>query len=224
MIQFSASLMCARLDRLGEEVLALADAGIDSFHIDVMDGHFVPNLALTADVVSAIRPLTDLPLEVHLMVEEPGAFVEPMAAAGCDALIFHMEATRYPRRLMGRVRSGGMRAGVALNPATPVATLESVADIDLVQVMSVEPGFAGQEWVASSPARVRAVRELCGPQTTISVDGHIDLTTAPLLAAAGADAFVCGTGSVFRDGHNLAAYAAALTTMRHCVANLEETA
>jgi ribulose-phosphate 3-epimerase len=224
MTRFSASLMCARLDRLGEEVTALVEAGIDSFHIDVMDGHFVPNLALTADVVAAIRPLTQLPLEVHLMVEEPGAYVDSMAAAGCDAFIFHMEATRYPRRLMGQVRAGGMRPGVALNPATPVAVLETVADVDLVQVMSVEPGFAGQDWIASSPARVRAIRELCGPRTSILVDGHIDPKTAPLLASAGADAFVCGTGSVFRDGHNLAAYAAALTTMRHCVANLEETA
>jgi ribulose-phosphate 3-epimerase len=224
MFEFSASLMCASLDRLGEEVAALEEAGIDSFHVDVMDGHFVPNLALTADVVGAIRPLTRLPIQVHLMVENPGAYVEGMAVAGCDELVFHLESTRYPRRLLATIRDAGMRAGVAINPATPVAALESVSDADLVQVMSVEPGFAGQEWMTSSPERVRAVRSLCAPPTSIVVDGHIDIRTAPLLAAAGATTFVCGTGSVFRDGHNTAAYAQAVKTMRHCVADLEESA
>ncbi|MET7970490.1 ribulose-phosphate 3-epimerase [Micromonospora sp. NPDC005305] len=216
--ELSASLMCARLDRLGEEVVALDRAGVDSFHIDVMDGHFVPNLALTADIVAAVRPLSRLPFQAHLMVEDPAAYLEPLAQAGCDVFIFHAEATPYPRRLMSQIAKHGMRAGVALNPATPVAVLESVADVPFVQIMSVEPGFAGQDWITTSPDRVRAARAICGPDASILVDGHIDRTTAPLLADAGADVFVCGTSSLFRGGHDTAAYASALSAMRECLA------
>ncbi|GAA1798497.1 ribulose-phosphate 3-epimerase [Planosporangium flavigriseum] len=217
MAEFSASLMCAHLDRLGEEVVALDRAGVDSFHIDVMDGHFVPNLALTTDIVAALRPLTARPLHVHLMVEDPASYVEPMATAGCDVFIFHIEASPYPRRLAGQIAKSGMRAGVAINPATPVAAIESVADLPFVQIMSVEPGFAGQAWIENSPARVRAARDLCGPETTILVDGHIDRTTTPQLAAAGADAFVCGTSSLFNGQHDAEAYADSLAAMHACL-------
>ena len=214
----SASLMCARLDRLADEVEALQGAGTDSLHIDVMDGHFVPNLALSADIVRAIRPATTLPLHVHLMVERPSDYVETMASAGADVFLFHIEAAPYPRRLGRQVRSHGMEPGLVLNPATPVAAIESVDDRPFVQVMSVEPGFAGQEWVPGSAARVRAVRELCGPSTSIIVDGHIDHTTAPLLASAGANVFVCGTSSLFRGEHDMSNYRQSIHVMRDRIA------
>ena len=149
---FSASLMCAQLDRLGAEAGRLERAGVDSLHVDLMDGHFVPNLAFGPDTVAALRLATRLPIVAHAMVEEPEALVEPLSRAGAQVFIFHLEACRYPGRLIATIEKYGMTPGIALNPATPAAALESVVHVPIVLVMTVEPGFIGQDWIAGSPA------------------------------------------------------------------------
>jgi ribulose-phosphate 3-epimerase len=218
-VDLSPSLACARQERLGVEVAELVRAGADSFHLDLMDGHFVPNLGFSPDIVAALRPLSPRPFHVHLMVEHPDAYVDRIAQAGCDTFIFHIEACRYPRRLMERITHAGMQPGVSINPGTPISFLESVREIKFVQLMTVEPGFAGQAWVPTSPARVAAIRDLCGPDVVVSVDGNIDHRTAPPLAAAGASVFVCGTSSLFRGNADAASYASALNSLRQSLAN-----
>jgi ribulose-phosphate 3-epimerase len=192
----SASAMCASLTALGEDIQALESAGIDSIHIDVMDGHFVPNLTFGPDVVKAVRAATALPLHVHLMVSEPGWILAPMADAGCDVCFFHLEADRYPYRLVKRIGELGMSPGVAVNPATPI---EAVAGLEVpyILVMTVEPGFAGQQWLPTGTDRVRRARSLAGPATVIGVDGNVSVANARLAAEAGASLFVCGTSVLF---------------------------
>lgn len=206
-------MMCANLSELGSELGRLEEAGVDSFHFDIMDGKFVPNLALTPAILAALRPLTSRPFVAHMMVENPHDYVLPVAQAGADSFIFHIEACRYPRRMIREIAEAGMIAGVAISPATGVAALESVADVRCVLVMSVEPGFAGADWIVGSPQRIRAVRQLCRPDAKIAVDGHIDLATAPTLRGAGADVFVCGTKSIFGSGHTVERYASALSAL-----------
>jgi ribulose-phosphate 3-epimerase len=210
--------MCAHLGQLAVEAGRLERAGIDSLHVDVMDGHFVPNLSFGPDTVAALRLASQLPIVVHAMVEEPASFVEPMARAGSQTFLFHIEACRYPKRLIANIEAHGMKAGIALNPATPATAIEWLVPLPLVLIMAVEPGFAGQDWIATSPAKVRRVRELCGPDTSIVVDGHVDAATIPILARAGADGFVCGTSSLFRRGHRSADYGAALASIRASLA------
>ena len=199
-------MMCANLGELGVELARLEESGVDSFHFDIMDGHFVPNMALTPEFLAALRPLTARPFIAHLMVEDPTDYLGRLAAGGADVFVFHIEACPYPRRMIGEVVEAGMVPGVAINPATAISALESVVDVPCVLVMSVEPGFAGGDWIARSPDRVRSVRAACGPDATIIVDGHIDLETAPVLRAAGADMFVGGTRSIFCGKHTVEDY------------------
>jgi ribulose-phosphate 3-epimerase len=193
----SPSLMCARLGHLEAEVERLERAGVGSMHFDVMDGHFVPNLGLSADTVRAVRETSQLPFHVHAMVEDPHRYTDMFARAGADLFIFHLEAARHPLRLMEASGDAGMMAGVAINPATPIEHLRPLLPLQSVLVMTVEPGFAGADFIPGSPERVARARGLCGPTTQIIVDGHIDEQTAPKLAESGADIFVCGTASIF---------------------------
>ncbi len=195
--RLSPSIMCARLAELGEEVRRLEEAGIGSLHFDVMDGHFVPNLALSPDIIRSLRERSSLPFYVHAMVEEPERYVADFRRARADVVLFHLEASAYPHRLVKSISQAGMVPGVAINPITPVEYLESLLPLPYVLVMTVEPGFAGGDYIQGSPARVRTVRRLCRDETRIIVDGHIDLQTAAELAAAGADIFVGGTASIF---------------------------
>jgi len=210
----SASMMCAKLGELSAEVGRLEQAGVDSFHFDVMDGHFVPNLALSPATIAALRPASKLRFVAHLMVEDPAAFIRPMALAGCDEFVFHIEASRYPRRIKNEIEDSGMVAGIAINPATSISALESVADLPSATIMTVEPGFAGQDFIATSPERVNKARMLFGDSALIAADGHINPTTARLLAAAGANGFVCGTKSLFQSDHEVSVYAQALKALR----------
>jgi ribulose-phosphate 3-epimerase len=219
-IDLSASMMCAHLDELGVELQRLERAGIDSLHFDIMDGHFVPNLALACSSLAALRPLTGRPFTAHFMVDNPEGYVNEAAAAGADTFVFHIEACRYPRRLARAIASTGMVPGVAISPSTAITTLETVADIPCVLIMNVEPGFAGADLIAISPARVRAVRALCGPDTVIGADGHIDLPTAEALHDAGAQMLVCGTRSVFSKQHTIEAYASAIDALRGQLADM----
>ena len=196
-LKIAPSILSADFARMGDAVARLAGYGADWVHFDVMDGHFVPNLTFGPMMCAAVRPLTHLPLDVHLMVERPGDYVEPFHAAGADCITFHVEADAHVHRTLQSIRARGMRAGVVLNPATPVCMAEPVLPLcDLV----LNPGFGGQAFIPEVLDKIRALRALIdarGLPTEIEVDGGINPDTARLCAAAGATVLVAGS-SVFR--------------------------
>jgi len=192
-IELVPSILSADLGRLAQQVSEAAEAGADRFQVDVMDGHFVPNLTFGPDTVRAVRAATDLPIEVHLMVEHPDLFVAAFAEAGASLIQVQVESTPTLYRSVQKVLEAGCRAGVVLNPATPVESLRDIsAHVDLINVMTIEPGCGGQHFIESSPEKIRRVRELA-PQGDIEVDGGIDVRTAPAAVAAGARLLVAGT-------------------------------
>jgi ribulose-phosphate 3-epimerase len=191
------SVLAADFSRLGEQVAQAEAGGADRVHIDVMDGHFVPNLSMGAVVVKGLRPVTRLPLEVHLMVEHPARFLDGFMKAGADTLIFHLEVMPEPIELIRHVRGRGNRVGLAFNPDFDVAKVEPhLADIDLALCMTVFPGFGGQAYIPESTERVRRLRGMIdrvNPACELEVDGGIDRGTIGAAAAAGATVFVAGT-------------------------------
>ncbi len=212
-VQLAPSILSADFGRLAQQIRAAAAAGAQRIHIDVMDGHFVPNLTFGPLVVEAARAATALPLDVHLMIEAPERWLEAFARAGADVLIPHVEATPHIHRALQRIRALGLQAGVALNPGTPALMLEPVLPmVDQVVVMTVNPGFGGQAFLPEALEQVRAVREMAarrGLEVAITVDGGINAQTAPQARAAGADIFVAGS-AVFRHPQGIAAGLAAL--------------
>jgi ribulose-phosphate 3-epimerase len=197
MVQIAPSILSADFARLGEQVLATEQAGAARIHIDVMDGHFVPNLSMGPEVVKALRRITRLPLEVHLMVEEPGRFVDAFLNAGADRLIVHHEVLPDPRPLIRSLHERGKTVGVAIKPDTAVAVVEPyLTEIDLALCMTVYPGFSGQKFLPESPGRIAALRRLIDqrhPGCDLEVDGGIDKATAPVVVRAGANVLVAAT-------------------------------
>jgi ribulose-phosphate 3-epimerase len=196
-IYLAPSILSADFARLGEQVLETERAGAQRVHIDVMDGHFVPNLSMGPVVVKALRRVTRLPLEVHLMVEDPGRFVDSFLHEGADSLIAHCEVLPDPRPLARHIHDRGKKVGLAVSPETPVERLEPfLREIDLALCMTVHPGFSGQAFLPESPERIRRLRQLIDrhhPACELEVDGGIDEETAPLAVAAGANVLVAAT-------------------------------
>ncbi|WP_298123218.1 ribulose-phosphate 3-epimerase [Brevundimonas sp.] len=209
------SILSADFARLGEEVAAIQAAGADWVHIDVMDGHFVPNLTIGPAVVRALRPHTTLPFDVHLMVAPVDPWLEAYREAGADVLSVHPESGPHVHRTLGRIRQLGARAGLVLNPGTPVEALDPVIDlVDLVLVMSVNPGFGGQAFLDTALRKIAAVRarlDAAGSSATLQVDGGVTADNAAACVAAGADALVAGTAA-FRGGPS--AYAANIAALK----------
>jgi ribulose-phosphate 3-epimerase len=216
-VKLAPSILSADFARLGEQVAAAEQAGADRIHVDVMDGHFVPNLSMGAAVVQSLRGVTQLPLETHLMISNPDFFLEDFAAAGSDSFLVHWEGNSNLHRTVQRIRTLGKGAGVVINPATPSGVLEEIVrDVDLVLVMTVNPGFSHQQFLRTTLPKIGRVRELVArlkPECEVEVDGGIDATTAPLVVRAGATVLVAGS-AIFgaREG-----VAAAMKRMRSAV-------
>ncbi len=208
-VQVVPSILSADVTRLGDQVREAVAAGADRIQVDVMDGHFVPNLTFGPLVVEAVRKVTDLPIEAHLMVERPELFIEAFAKSGATLIEVQVEATTSLYRTVELIKEFGAQAGVAINPATPVEALREILPyISLVNVMTVEPGFGGQKFIVHSPDKIRRLRVLA-PEMEIEVDGGIDARTAPLAAKAGATVLVAGS-SVFGHKSGIAAGIAAI--------------
>ncbi len=214
-VRIAPSILSADFARLGEEVRAMSAAGADYMHIDVMDGHFVPNITIGPGVVKALRPHSDRPFDVHLMISPVDPFVRDFADAGADIITVHPEAGPHLHRTIQLIKSLGKKAGVSLNPATPAEALDHVLDdIDLVLVMSVNPGFGGQSFIRSQLDKIRTLRkriDAAGRPIDLEVDGGINVETAREAVAAGADVLVAGTAS-FTGGQS--AYAGNIRRLR----------
>ena len=213
-IQIAPSILSSDFARLADEIAAVERAGADLLHIDVMDGHFVPNLTVGPPIVEAVRKVTKLPLDVHLMITNADAFIPEFARAGADYLTVHVEACPHLHRTIQSIKELGVKAGVTLNPATPVHTLQEIlADVDLVLIMSVNPGFGGQKFIPSCLAKVKAVRQMLdriGSHALLEVDGGVKAENAAQVLEAGADVLVAG--SAIFSGSDYTANIAALRT------------
>lgn len=217
--KIAPSILSADFTRLGEEIREVERAGADYIHIDVMDGHFVPNITIGPMIVKAARSVTDLPLDVHLMISDPDLFIEEFAEAGADIITVHAEAVVHLHRTVSLIRSRGARPGVVLNPATPLCVLDYILDqIDMVVLMTVNPGFEAQKFIPQVVPKIRALRTLVrdrGLDLEIEVDGGIGPETVGQVSSAGADVFVAGSAVFYSDDYE--------KTIRLMRENMDET-
>ena len=207
-VKLAPSILAADFARLGEQVKEAEKAGADRIHVDVMDGHFVPNISIGAVVVQSLRPITSLHLETHLMISDPDLYLEEFAEAGSDSLLVHWEGNNNLHRTVQRIKALGKRPGIVINPATPASVLEEILqDVDQVLVMTVNPGFGGQHFIATTVPKIRRVRQMIEqvkPGCDLEVDGGIDPKTAPLTVEAGANVLVAGS-AIFNAKEGIAA-------------------
>lgn len=197
MVKIAPSILSADFARLGEEIKDVEIGGADYIHVDVMDGHFVPNITIGPLIVEAIRPITTLPLDVHLMIENPDQYIEAFAKAGADYITVHVEACKHLHRTIHFIKSFGVKAGIVLNPATPVETIQHVlSDVDMVLLMTVNPGFGGQAFIPEVTQKIKTLRRMIdekGLQVEIEIDGGVNEVTAKLCIEAGATVLVAGS-------------------------------
>ena len=212
-IKISPSILSADFTRLADQVREAEEAGVDYIHVDVRDGHFVPNITIGPMIVKALRPVTKLPLDVHLMIENPELYIEDFSKAGADIITVHQEATPHLHSTIQQIHDLGIRTGVSINPSTSVSTLdEIICEVDLVLVMSVNPGFGGQSYIHSCSSKIRKVRAMldnCGSSADLEVDGGVNVDTVKEVIGAGANAFVAGS-AIFNDKSSVAENVSAL--------------
>jgi ribulose-phosphate 3-epimerase len=213
MVKIAPSILSADFSKLANEIIEVEKAGADYIHVDVMDGHFVPNITIGPLIVEAIRPVTKLPLDVHLMIENPDQYIEAFAMAGADYITVHVEACRHLHRTIQHIKSLGVKAGVVLNPATPVESIQHIiGDIHMVLLMSVNPGFGGQKFIPEVLVKIRAVKEMAarkGLDIEIEIDGGVNPETAKQCMEAGATVLVAGSAI-----YNQKDYALAISLIR----------
>ena len=200
-VRISTSMMCADFLNIGQAVKELEAAGADYLHFDIMDGHFVPNFTLGPGMMKSIKRVTDIPFDTHLMVYEPERYVESFIEAGSDLVVIHVEACGHLHRTINLIKQNGAQVGIAVNPATPLSTLDYLLDeVFMVLIMSVDPGFAGQKLIPSAIGKIEQLKQkidAAGLDVKIQVDGNVSFENAPKMVAAGADILVAGTSSVF---------------------------
>ncbi len=204
-IEIVPSILSADFARLAEEIAVVASAGVSMVHLDVMDGHFVPNITIGPPVIAKLRKCSSLVFDTHLMISEPGKYAEHFVEAGADHITFHIEVADEPQRLIDKLHNLGCSAGICLNPETPVEAIEGVGPLcDMVLVMTVRPGFGGQEFMTEAAKKISRVREIVGPDIRIEVDGGIDPQTTPIVVSYGADTLVAGN-AIFAKTDRIAA-------------------
>ena len=204
-IEVVPSILSADFARLADEIAVVASAGVSMVHLDVMDGHFVPNITIGPPVIAKLRKCSSLVFDTHLMISEPGKYAEHFVEAGADHITFHIEVADEPQRLIDKLHNLGCSAGICLNPETPVEAIEGVGPLcDMVLVMTVRPGFGGQEFMTEAAKKISRVREIVGPDIRIEVDGGIDTQTTPIVVSYGADTLVAGN-AIFAKTDRIAA-------------------